>query len=166
VNELFEKLAENLDNEAERQETLLAVCRAQLEALNSRNLAAIEARTAALDILVRETAQAVAARAGLITAVAKELELRPEHRTLSGLISVAPAPWNDRLKLVQDRLQRVLKDCRRVVRMNAHTLRRSLDLNQRLLECIALGPNPDPGYNPRGVFTAISDAPAMIDQRG
>ncbi|MDZ4858824.1 MAG: flagellar export chaperone FlgN [Candidatus Hydrogenedentes bacterium] len=166
MNDLFTRLCEDLDNEVERQETLLAVCRAQLDALNTRNLAAIEARTAALDILVRETAHAAAARTVSISAVARELVLPPEQRTLSGLIALTSKPWSERLLHAQTRLKRVLNESRRVVRMNAHMLRRSLDLNQRLLACVALGPNPDPAYSERGIFSAIAETPARIDQKG
>ena len=166
MNETIEKLCEDLDDEVERQEMLLAVCRAQLEALNTRDLAAMEARTAALDILVRETAHAAVKRAGVIAIVARDMELHPEQRTLSGLIGELTSPWRERIQHAQGRLQRVLHETRRIVRMNAHMLRRSLDFNQRLLACVALGPNPDPAYSERGAFAAIAETPALIDQRG
>jgi hypothetical protein len=54
---------------------------------------------------------------------------------------------------------------RRVVRFNARTIRRSLDFNQRLLACIATGPNVNPSYSAQGA-PGIAGEPAMIDQRG
>lgn len=166
VNDLFDKLCKDLDDEVERQETLLAVCRAQLDALNTRDLPAMESRTAALDLLVRETAHAAAARAGDIAIVARDLSLRPEQRTLSGLVAVAPSPWKERLAHVQGRLKIALNECRRIVRINARMLRRSLDLNQKLLACVALGPNQDAAYSERGAFSMFVEPASRIDQRG
>ncbi|MBM3290178.1 MAG: hypothetical protein FJY92_08515, partial [Candidatus Hydrogenedentes bacterium] len=71
--DLLEKLCSGLDDEIERQETVLAVCRAQIDAIGARDLNAFEARTAALDVLVRDAAHAQAARAGVIAKVAVQL---------------------------------------------------------------------------------------------
>ena len=165
VNELLEKLCSGLEDEIERQETVLAVCRAQIDAIGARDLNTFEARTAAMDILVREAARAQVARVGIIAVVAAQLELLPEQRTLKGLIEVVPAPFDARLRDIRKRLNRAVEKTRRLVRLNARTIRRSLDFNQRMLACIAMAPGTDPSYDERGI-TSGTAKPAMIDQRG
>ena len=166
MDELLQRLCDDLDAEAERQEMLLAVCRAQLEALGSRDLKAIEARTAAVDILVREAAHAQATRTGVVLAVARKLEAGPEARTLGGLIRIVPEPWAPRLRDRQSRLKSAIDATRRIVRLNARTLRRSLDLNHRLLMAIAIGPSQDTAYSDCCAAPGIASTPALIDQRG
>ena len=166
MDDLLEKLCGDLEDEIERQATVLAVCRAQIDAIGARDLNALEARTAALDILVREAAHAQAARAAVIAKVAVQLELPPDKRTLGALVIVVPAPWNARLRDIQKRLRGATDETRRVVRLNARTLRRSLDFNQRLLACMATGPNLQPAYGDRGTAPGIAGDPAVIDQRG
>lgn len=166
VDDLFEKLCGGLEDEIERQETVLAVCRAQIDAIGARDLNALEARTAALDILVREAAHAQAVRAGVIAKVAVQLDMPPDRRTLAALVGAAPRPWGSRLRHIQARLRNTMEETRRVVRLNARTIRRSLDFNQRLLACIALGPQHHAAYGERGPATAVTGDPAMIDQRG
>ncbi|NUM53748.1 MAG: flagellar protein FlgN [Candidatus Hydrogenedentes bacterium] len=166
MDELFEKLCGGLEDEIERQETVLAVCRAQIDAIGARDLNALEARTAALDILVREAAHAQASRAGVIAKVAVQLGLPPDRRTLYALANAAPGPWNARLQHIQCRLRKTVNETRRVVRLNARTIRRSLDFNQRLLACIAIAPSLQPAYGERGAATAVTGEPALIDQRG
>ena len=166
MDDLFEKLCGDLEDEIERQETVLAVCRGQIDAVGARDLDALEARTAALDILVRDAAHAQAKRAVLVSKVAVQLGLAPERRSLSALAATAPEPWSGRLRASHARLERAINETRRVVRLNARTIRRSLDFNQRLLACIATGPNPQPAYGARGMVPGLSGGPAVIDQRG
>lgn len=165
MNELLEKLSSGLEDEIERQETVLAVCRAQIDAIGARDLNIFEARTAAMDILVREAARAQVARVGIIAIVAAQLELLPEKRTLTGLIEAVPAPFDARLRDIRKRLNRAVEETRRVVRLNARTIRRSLDFNQRMLACIAMAPSTEPSYDERGISAGVAE-PAMIDQRG
>lgn len=166
MNDLLEKLRGDLEDEIERQETVLAICRSQLDAIGARDLNAFEARTAALDILVREAAHAQAARSAIIAKVAAQLELPPEKRTLRGLIEAVPAPWDARFLDIQKRLLRTVESTRRIVRLNARTIRRSMDFGQRLLACIATAPNPQPAYSDRGAPPGLASDPAVIDQRG
>ena len=166
MDDLFEKLCGGLEDEIERQETVLAVCRAQIDAIGARDLNALEARTAALEVLVRDAAHAQAARTSVIAKIAAQLGLPPDRRTLDALAAAAPAPWAGRLRDVQARLHRCMAETRRVVRLNARTVRRSLDFNQRLLACIATGPDRHPIYGERGAAPGIGSGPAVIDQRG
>jgi hypothetical protein len=166
VNDLLEKLCGDLEDEIERQEIFLAICRSQLDAIGARDLNAFEARTSALDILVREAAHAQAARAGVIAKVAVQLDLPPAKRTLGGLIESVPAPWSARLRDIQERLLRAIEATRRIVRLNSRTIRRSLDFSQGLLSCIATGPNMQPAYGDRGTAPGLAGEPAVIDQRG
>lgn len=166
MNDLLEKLCDDLEDEIERQETFLAVCRSQLDAIGTRDLNAFEARTAALDILVREAAHAQAARSATIAKVAAQLQLPPEKRFLGGIIDAVPAPWDARFRDIQKRLRRAIEGTRRVVRLNSRTIRRSMDFGQRLLACIATTPNPQPAYSDRGAPPGLAGGPAVIDQRG
>lgn len=166
MDDLFDKLCGGLEDEIERQETVLAVCRAQIDAIGARDVNALEARTAALDILVRDAAHAQAARTSAVARIAVQLALPPERRTLAALIAAAPETWGARLRDIQARLHRCMAETRRAVRLNARTIRRSLDFNQRLLACIATGPNTQPAYGERGMAPGIAGAPAVIDQRG
>lgn len=166
MTDLVEKLIDDLTAEVERQETVLAVCRAQLEAVHANDVAAIQARTEALATLVRETAHAQASRGALLVSVAKQLDLRAEQRTMTGLANALAEPWAGRVRHIQRRLRDAITETRRVVRLNALGLRRSLDFNQRLLACIALGPQPQSVYSDGSDRYATAGRPALIDQRG
>jgi hypothetical protein len=97
LNEVLQRLCEQLEEEIERQENVQAVCRAQQEAVLTRDLAVMEARTEALGILLRESVQAQQERLELVHALAEHYAIGDTRRALSGLIGAVSDPWKSRL---------------------------------------------------------------------
>lgn len=151
-NTAFENLLKWLEDAAERQENILAVCISQGEAARTRQMEALEARTAALQLLIQEAAEAEQERATLVKDAAAEAGLT-EEVTLSKLIAVAPAEWAARLAQLQKRIGGVLQQTRGVVRENNFVVRRSLRRAEQIIQAIAPAAAPA-GYAPQGGRTA------------
>ncbi|HPX40089.1 MAG TPA: hypothetical protein PLF51_06605, partial [Candidatus Hydrogenedentes bacterium] len=65
MNTLLDRLCDALDAELLRQETVLAICRRKRDAIRALDVAPLEAHTAALEAVLRETFEAEAERHGL-----------------------------------------------------------------------------------------------------
>ena len=133
MDKLFEKLSELFDQELERQENILAVCQAQRNAARAHDLEYLEAKTAALVILIREGAQAEVERHELLRRIVAHYALPVERQTLTDLIHVAPEPWRSRFHEFQFRLRATLARTRSLVRDSAHSMRRSLSIVRQAL---------------------------------
>lgn len=168
MNEALEKLCSALDDECERQENVLAVCRAQGDAARANDVPELEKRTAALELLVEDTRQAEAERNRVTRDVVGGLGLPPERQTLSELIKVAPEPWGSRLRQAQKRLQIAMSEARAVVRSDVPVLRNGRRMARQSLEFLNECAEPDAsGYDPTGAEIAGNDRlPALIDRKG
>lgn len=168
MNELLATLCDLLDEELERQENILAVCRAQGKAAQGRNVADLESKTAALNALISEAGAVERTRSKLMLQTVEAFGLPPERQTLTHLIEVAPEPWKSRLKHFQERLRSTLHQTSRVVRGNSLLFRRSLNAIGKafrmLRQCFPAAPS---SYDVRGGEIAGRQlGPAVIDQRG
>ncbi|GMU92051.1 MAG: hypothetical protein AMXMBFR4_11090 [Candidatus Hydrogenedentota bacterium] len=168
MNEELQRLCEQLEDEIERQENVQAVCRAQQEAVLSRDLPLMEARTEALGILLRECAQSQQERFSLVRALSSHYEIAASRCALSDLIDAAPDPWKSRLRGLQVRLRAVVAETRRAVRSNARAIRHSLGVTERLLDLMTLSAADQArSYDERGDGPARrGQLPALIDQKG
>jgi hypothetical protein len=126
MDALLEALCFSLDDELERQENILTVCRAQGEAARTHDIEYLEAKTAALFTLAQEAAQAEGMRQRLFNQIAAQLGISAEEQRLTELIPLASEPWGARMRYFQSRLQSLLNETRGVVRSNAMVLRASL----------------------------------------
>lgn len=168
VTKLLDKLSWHFEDLLERQETMLEVCRAQGQAARAHDMEYLEAKTAALTLLIQENAEAEQERLALVKELVAALQLPVEAQTLSGLIEAAPAPYAKRLADFQARMRATLAETRAVVRENNFILRRSMkvvgDAVNTLARCL---PAQSGQYDQRGDSPAARGAmPALLDSRG
>ena len=168
MEKVLDELCQVLQDELERQENVLAVCRAQGQAARARDAAHLEAKAAALCSLIRETVNAEQERLRLVRAVVERFGLPEEEQTMSGLIAAAPEPWKSRMRDIQVRIQKVLADVRRVVQENNRVIRRCLGIvNESLVELGQYAPAGAGNYDARGSEGQPARAgTALLDQRG
>lgn len=164
----LEQLCILFDNDLERQENILAVCMAQGKAARAHDLEYLEAKTAALNALIRDAVDAERERLELVRRLVDAYQLTPERQTLSDLIAIAPDPWKTRLREFQTRMKHVLMDTRQVVHGNTQVIRRSLgvvnEAMKTLLDCL---PSTPGNYDGKGEeIGSMAANPAMIDTRG
>jgi len=164
----FEALCYLLDDELERQENILTLCRAQGESARNHDVEYLEARTAALTPLLQEAAQAEVLRSRLLSQIASETGLSNRRPPLSELIPLAEEPWSSRLRYFQTRFQETLSATRDIVRANAGVLRVSLRVitqAMNTLEQCAMAEGA--AYTAAGAGPAEGNVqPAVIDRRG
>lgn len=165
---LLDALCASFDGELERQENVLALCRAQGEAVCAHDIEAIEARTRALVVLVEDALGAEGERLPFLGEVVEYFALPVEKQTLTDLIAVSPEPWRRRMAEFQQRIQKTLEETRKVVRENAGLMRRSLRIVDSSLQLV-MGTEAEtaPAYEDTGGEPARTGRkPAMIDARG
>lgn len=167
--ELLDTLVACFDEELERQENVLRICRAQGEAARNHDVEALQARTEALTELFEEASAAEERRVPVLAAIVEYYELTPEKQTLSGLIEHVPEPWNHRLAEFQTTLRRVLMETKAEVRRNARYMRRSLKTIDNALDLLTGVDSGEPAaYNEAGAEPTRGQArtPARIDTQG
>ncbi len=167
VENAFSQLCDLLTDEAERQETILSLLRAQGEAVRARDAVAVEDRTRAIELAARETAAGETLRQRALDRLFDYYELSGDQQTMSALVTLAPPRWRDRLKHVQQRIRTALEDSRREVRINARLIRQAQRTVDACLELIAAAETPARGYAATGAAAARGEAiPALIDTKG
>lgn len=164
----LDALCKVFDDQLERQETLLAVCSAQGDALRSSDVSALDTRTEAMQALIQETVDSEQQRLALISAVVEDLDLQVEEQTLTGLIAAVADPWRGRMSEFQERIREVLARTQIIVRENHRMMQRSLRLvNRAMGVLLESGPGTKPNYTAEGTERSQEHFPvSMIDQRG
>jgi len=168
IEQLLDMLCEHFDDELERQQNVLVVCRALGRGARTNDHEYMEAKTAALHVLLRQAMAAEQVRLALVRGVVDHFQLEESDQTLSGLIAAAPEPWRQRMQEFQVLMRATLESTRRLVRENSRVLRRSLYVVNQTLAAMALcEPEPAGAYNGQGGESARAHAaPALVDQRG
>jgi hypothetical protein len=168
IDELLERLCEHFDDELERQQNVLMVCRALGQAARVQDHEYLEAKTAALHVLLRQAMSAEQVRLALVRQVVDHYALPEERQTLSSLIVVVPEPWHQRMQEFQVLMRATLETTRRLVRDNNRVLRRSLHVVNQTLAAMALcEPGGSGAYDGTGgEVVRTHSAPALVDQRG
>jgi len=166
-SELLDALCDLFDDEADRQEAVLAISIAQGRAARAHDIAALEAKTQALTLLIREAAQQERDRIRLVTAVVAAYGLPWEKQTLSDLIETVPDPWKRRMAEFQERMVATLEQTRRVTRENRRYMRGTLKVVHQALDLL----QPESGAP--GDYDASGEAPrrpgnppSFIDRKG
>lgn len=136
MEHLWRAVCECLDDEVERQHTVLAVCTAQREAVRARSVEHLQARTDALECLIHEAAVAEKARLRALRALVDYLELPVERQTLTELARVAPAPFDRRLRELQRDLREVLAAVRETIADTQARLRRGSAIVDRTIRSL------------------------------
>lgn len=168
MNETLEIFCTIVEEEAERQENVLAVCRGQREAILAHDVASIEAKTTALEILIQDAIRAEGDRLRALRRVAEQLGFRHEPHTMTELRAVVPEPWRSRLGDAQRRLQSATGEIRGLVRSSARVLRLSLRIVGRCLgaldQCVGAANGT---YDYRGTESSVPALlPTLLDQKG
>lgn len=167
LEDYLEALCEVFQDDLERQEDMLALCKAQGQAALAHDVEMIEARTEALSILIADAADSEKRRIALAAALVEGLRLPPEKQTLSALIELAPQPWKQRMTDFQKRMRELLEQTRDIVRSNGQVLRRSAKVVGEALDALTqCAPAARGQYDARGESGAHGTPPAFLDQRG
>lgn len=167
MDKLFSTLCDSLENELERQENILEVCAATQRAAEANDVEYLEAKTIALVSLLQEAIKEDTSRRGTLLDISRAFGLASPQPTLSAVIEVAPAPWNERLAFYQSRLKQVVNDTRPLVVSNVTTLRAALRVVKQCLQHIQPHPQSAVGYNAGGAEPAAKHhQPAVIDHKG
>jgi len=93
----LENFCRLLEEQAERQETLVAVCLAQLRAGFEGNMKYFIEKTSAIDFLVKETAQAEYQRRELMDRIGSYLGMRGTDKRVRELAEQIDEPWKSRI---------------------------------------------------------------------
>ena len=168
MNDTLDTLCAVLDDELERQETVLAVLEAQQEAIRVQDIEELEARTEALGELIREAVQADVERQCVLRQVVEHFDLPEERQTMTDLIAVAPEPWRSRMQDFQVQVRDVVKKTQEFARANRRVLRHSLQVVDHCMDALhqcqtAVGADYDAnGHEPRPAVRS----PALLDKKG
>ena len=169
MEKLLDKLCDTLDAELVRQETILAICRKKRDAIRAFDVETLDARTTALEAVVRETLEAEADRHSVMREVVSKLGLPEEGETLSGLIEVVPEPWKGRLQHFQRQLNETLEATQTVTRAYTRELRQYLHLTGRQFARFGFDSDERKAglYGPHGWRPGMRGiSSALVDQRG
>lgn len=168
MDKLLEMLCTLLDEELERQETVVAVARAQGVAARAYDMDALQAKNAALETLALQAEAAVGGRDAVVAQVASGYGLSKEKQTLSALIEHVENPWSERLRYFQEHLGATLRESRSLVEANMAFMQRSSSKISSSLSMLipAADPNGD-RYDAEGRELAMAGAEAaLLDQKG
>ncbi len=101
----FESLCTLLEEQAERQETLISVCLAQLQAGFDGNIKYFNEKTSAIDYLVKETAHAEFIRQELVEKICKHLGINSPDKRIRDIAEKVGEPWRSRILDSCDRMK-------------------------------------------------------------
>lgn len=168
IEQTLDALCDVFDEEAERQETLLRLTRAQAEAARKRDVPALEAHTEAIGVIIAEVVGAEKRRHELVRAVVAYYRLPEEAQTLTGLIGVAPEPWSTRMAEFQEQMRTTIAATRDIVRGNRVVLRRGARAVGRAVAGFCAQPAEDAAaYDDHGEDRGLALLrPAVLDEQG
>lgn len=162
----FEQLCDILDDERVRQETLLSLLRAQREGAIRQDVPFMQAKTAAIEALIAETAAAEAERHRVLRILVDETGLPLERQTLSALIAFAPPRSAVRLREAQERLQSVMTEAKAVAQANGAAIRRAVAIVDSVLDVVDDRAPERGAYNPYGAEPVSARRGLVLDSRG
>lgn len=161
-------LCDCFDDELERQQSILEICRAQGEAARAQDREALEDRAVALALLIQDAVKAEKKRLALVHEVVRLLALGEDRQTLSGLIAVVGQPWKLRMQEFQVQMRATLAATRETVRENNLILRRSLRVVNQTLASVSPAWAGGQQYTAAGLAAAAPGTAELgrMDRRG
>ncbi len=93
----IENLCKLLEEQAERQETLVSVCLAQLQAGFNGNIKYFNEKTSAIDYLVKETSRAEFLRKELVEKISRNLGVKLPENNIRKVAEQIDEPWKSRM---------------------------------------------------------------------
>lgn len=167
LEEVLNRLSRHFDELLERQENMLRISRSQGQAVLSQDRETLEARTAALLVLIQENGAAEKERIELLKPVVTHFDLPVSRQTMSGLVQVLPEPWHSRFASYQQRLRQVLEETREQIRSNHLQLRRSMRIVGDAVGMLAdVLPQSTTAYSAQGDAPGKLTPPAFLDRKG
>jgi hypothetical protein len=155
----LELLHEYFLRELERQESVLAICRAQSKAALRGDTDSLQSLTQSLVELIQGAMRDEARRHESLRAVVAALGLPEEEHTLSLLIERVPSAWRKRFREFQVGIRTVMDETRRTTRVNRRYFLHSARLvNESMSESVG----SKPGYTSRGSMPGLSSLQAML----
>ena len=163
-------LIRHLEDEAERQETVVLLCRDQIDAARNRDFDRLIERTTALEVLNRDAMSAQNERTRLLTDAARAagLAVDPASFRLSDVASGLPEPWRSRLMDLRNRIRSATTESAALVRSNSVWFRHALRVMANMRGVVSQFIQSQPGqYDARGLDSASNaPVPVVVDQRG
>jgi len=101
----IESLCELLEEQAERQETLVSVCLAQLQAGFEGNIKYFNEKTSAMDYLTKETARFECIRQELVNKICRNLGISLTDGRIRDIAEQVGEPWRSRIIDSCDRMK-------------------------------------------------------------
>ncbi|HOQ32672.1 MAG TPA: hypothetical protein PLA12_09185 [Candidatus Hydrogenedens sp.] len=101
----IESLCELLEEQAERQETLVSVCVAQLRAGFEGNIKYFNEKTSAMDYLVKETARFEFIRQELVDKICRNLGINLTDKRIRDIAEQVGEPWRSQIIDSCDRMK-------------------------------------------------------------
>lgn len=144
----LDSLCALLDVELRRQQQVLALSRAQGDAVAHQDRALLEQKSQELAVVLDEAIHAERRRLRLLESIVAHYRLPVEQQTLTSLIATIPAPWSERLRVFQTEIKAVLAEVKQVVEDNQRAMRTSLRIVNNALQ--GLTNAADAGYNADG----------------
>lgn len=154
-----------LEDELERQHSVLDTVKAQGLAARAQNLEELDKRTAALSLLMHESLRSEQERLRLLRPVVEHFGLKGADQTLSNLIGQAPEPWKRRLSEFQTSLKRIVLASRTEIQKNAGVMRTALKRVDGVMEGVFRDGNSRQ-YTARGDDSRGERAATMLDAMG
>jgi uncharacterized protein YigA (DUF484 family) len=146
---LLDRLCVYFDAELERQENVLAICRAHGDAAKALDVDVIDKRTEALALVLAEAARAERERIEIVRALTESISDEPQAWSLSALIATVPNPWRRRLAEAQVRIRETVAESQTTIASNAYVMRRALRTVNGAIDTV-LGPANAASYTPAG----------------
>lgn len=158
-------LCELLEDELERQYSVLETVKAQGLAARAQNLPELDKRTAGLSLLMHESLRSEQERLRLLGPIVAHFGLQGADQTLSNLVQAVPEPWRTRLGEFQAALKRTVDASREQIQANAKVMRTTLKRVDAAMETVF----PQSGgrrYTSGGADARSERAAMMLDAMG
>jgi hypothetical protein len=163
-------LIRHLEDEAERQETVVVLCREQMEAARTHDYERLIERTTALEILNRDALSAHGERTRLLADVVRVtgVTVDSENVRLADVAAGMPEPWRSRVMDLRNRIRTATSESAALVRSNSVWFRHALRVMANMRGVVSQFVQTQPGqYDARGLDAASGGlVPAVVDQRG
>ncbi|MGC8738066.1 MAG: hypothetical protein ACP5UA_05380 [Candidatus Hydrogenedens sp.] len=101
----IECLCELLEEQAERQETLVSVCLAQLQSGFEGNIKYFNEKTSAMEYLVKETTRVEFVRQELVKKICRNLGINMSDGRIRNIAEQVEEPWKSRIIEACDRIK-------------------------------------------------------------
>jgi hypothetical protein len=168
MNKPLDIFCDHLDGMLERQQLMLSLCVAQGHAAKAKDVAYLEAKTAAIHALAEDIALAEKQRVLLNADLARALGLTEDQPSLRNLLPHLPEIHQRRLREVHREMRILMVAIRRSILSNNRTIRRSLAVVNAIVRGLPQNKESHSGaYSGRGENEQCAGLqPAMLDHCG